>query len=452
MTAGGPLPRRPLRRAGAAPVALLLLAAAPASPYAPLRSFLSSSALSGSGLSELAPDLVPGLVDALFFLPKTRRAEAVAALEAATGERPGERYHDWVELVARRTDLKPAPGYAAWKGELFARIDPRYREIFRPDAPARIRLEEIVWGGVPLEGIPALDRPASVPAGRASWMRDGERVFGVRLRGEARAYPLRIVGWHEMVNDVVGGEPVTLSYCTLCGSGVLFSAPRLTFGTSGLLYRSNKLMVDRQTGTLWSNLTGEPVLGRLALDPEPLRVLPLTLTTWKDWRARHPETTVLDLDPARAARWGYDYTPGAADRKREGVSFPAGPPAPGGLDGKAEVFAVRLGRFARAYEMEALLRERVVHDRLGEQDLVVVADPESGAARAYRSGGRTFVPGARPDELVDGSGARWVAGDESLAPAGPGTLAPLERIPGHQAFWFGWYAFFPDSALYRGKQ
>lgn len=443
MTAGGPTPRKPRRllasATGIAPVALLLLAAAAPDPYAPLRGFLS-----GSGLRGLAPDLVPGLVDVLFFLPKARRAEAVAALEAATGEKPGDRYHDWVEVVARRGDLEPAPGYAAWKGELFARIDPRYRAIFN-QAPARIRLEEIVWGGVPLEGIPALDRPVSVPAGRAAWMTDGEQVFGVSLHGEARAYPLRILGWHEMLNDVVGGQAVTLSYCTLCGSGVLYDSGRFTFGTSGLLHRSNKLMVDRQTGTLWSNLTGEPVLGPLARDPEPLRVLPLTLTTWKDWRTRHPKTTVLDLDPARAARWGYDYTPGAADRKREGVSFPAGPRDPRGLDGKAEIFAVRLGRLAKAYEMDALLRERVVNDRIGEQDLVVVADPESGAARAYRSGGRTFTP-----ELVDGSGVRWTAGDESLAPAGPEALAPLERIPGHQAFWFGWYAFFPDSTLYRG--
>jgi Protein of unknown function (DUF3179) len=452
VTAGGPPSRKPLRLAGAAPAALLLLAAA-ADSYAPLRSFLS-----GAAAQRLTPDLVPGLVDALFFLPKARRAEAVAALETLTGEKPGNpgRYHDWVEVVARRTDLKPAPGYAAWKGELFARIDPRYREIFREGSPARIRLEEIVWGGVPLEGIPALDRPASVPAPRATWMTDAELVFGVRLAGEARAYPLRIVGWHEMVNDVVGGEPVTLSYCTLCGSGVLYASSSFTFGTSGLLYRSNKLMVDRQTGTLWSNLTGEPVLGRLARDSEPLRVLPLTLTTWKDWRTRHPSTTVLDLDRERAARWGYDYTPGAADRKRAGVSFPAGPRNPRGLDGRAEVFALRLGRLVKAYEMDALLRERVVNDRLGEHGLVVVADPESGAARAYRSGGRTFAAGARPDELVDGTGVRWTAGDEALAPAGPEAISVdplerLERIPGHQAFWFGWYAFFPDSELYRGS-
>ena len=471
-----PLPRRLEPRADGAGikgcgagVLLALLLALPSSaqePYAPLRGLLSASdGERRAAARELAESkdssLVPGLVDALFFLPKARRAEALAALEALTGERAGDRYHDWVELVARRPDLRPREGYAEWKGELFARIDPRYREILLQQ-PARLRLEEIVWGGVPPEGIPALDRPRAVPASQAGYLEDGERVFGASLGGEQRAYPLRILGWHEMVNDVVGGEPVTLSYCTLCGSGVLFGTRRqgatpFTFGTSGLLYRSNKLMIDRETGTLWSNLTGEPVLGPIleqsARDPEALPVLPLTLTTWRDWRMRNPRTTVLALDRRLGERWGYDYSPGAADRKRRGVSFPAGP---GGkdasaLDAGAEVFAVRLRSLAKAYPVDLVLREQVVNDRLGENPLVVLGDSQSGALRAYRSGGRTFAPGSRPDEVVDGTGIRWTAGEDFLVPSGPEAFAPLERIPGHQAFWSGWCSFFPESELYRGR-
>ena len=473
-----PPPRRPgLRAAGAGArgcggvgVLLALLLALPAAAqeatYATLRGLFSEieseRRAAARNLAESRDSsLVPGLVDTLFFLPKPRRAEAVSALEALTGERAGDRYHDWVELVARRPELRPREGYADWKGELFARIDPRYREILL-QAPARIRLEEVVWGGVPLEGIPALDRPRAVPADQARYLDDGERVFGISIGGEQRAYPLRILGWHEMVNDVVGGQPVTLSYCTLCGSGVLFGTRRqgtapLTFGTSGLLYRSNKLMIDRQTGTLWSNLTGEPVLGpiveKTARDPEALPVLPLTLTTWQDWRTRNPRTTVLALDRRLAERWGYDYSPGAADRKRRGVSFPAGPGGQGAsaLDPGAEVFAVRLRNLAKAYPVDLVLRERVVNDRLGENPLVVVGDSRSGAVRAYRSGGRTFAPGIGAGELVDGTGVRWTAGEDALAPAGPEAFAPLERIPGHQAFWSGWYSFFPESELYRGR-
>jgi uncharacterized protein DUF3179 len=401
------------------------------------------------------PSLVPGLVDAYFFLPRGERADVLAALAALTGERPGERYHDWVELVGRRRDLTPKPGYLAFKAELLARIDPRFKAILYDGAPARIRPEEIVFGGVPVEGIPALDRPAHIPAAAASYLSEAERVFGVSVQGEARAYPLRILDWHEMVNDVVGGEPVTLSYCTLCGSGVLYATrgadgSERTFGTSGLLYRSNKLMVDRQTRTLWSNLTGEAVLGRLAEAPARLAVLPVVVTTWKEWRSRHPATTVLALDPGMEQKWGFRYLPGAAGRRRAGVAFPVWLKS-GALDPKAEIYAVRLGERAKAYPVERALKERVINDALGGDPLVVVADPGSGAVRVYRRGGRTFRPGPSAAELVDAEGRRWTAGEEALAPAEPDPqIPPLPRLPGHQSFWLGWYAFFPQSELYGG--
>ena len=395
--------------------------------------------------------LVPGLVDAYFFLPKNRRAEAYSALAGLTGEKRSDRYHDWVELVGAREDIVPKPGYLAWKAELFSRIDPRYKSVFYEGAPSRIRLQEVVFGGVPVEGIPALDNPAHIPAAEAKYLSDTERVFGVSVGGEARAYPLRILDWHEMANDVLGGEPVTLSYCTLCGSGVLYktrtpAGQPYTFGTSGLLYRSNKLMIDRQTLTLWNNLTGEPAVGRLARSAVRLPVLPLTITTWKEWRSRHPGTTVLALDRDMERRWGFSYVPGAADRRRAGVKFPVWLKSDA-LDPKAEIYAVRLGEAAKAYPLERALKERVINDTLAGEALVVVADPESGAVRVYRRGGRTFAPGANPRELVDERGRRWSVEENSLVAEGD---SPLERLPGHQAFWFGWYSFFPRSELYGG--
>jgi hypothetical protein len=158
-----------------------------------------------------ATELVPGLVDAVFFTPKRHRAEIAATLEALTGFDGGADYYAWVEWLGRRSDFPPGPGYAAWKGELFGRIDPAYRRFFAPDVAARLRLEEIVFGGARLDGIPSLDDPPHVEAEVAP-LGDDELVFGVVLGGEARAYPHRYLSWHEMANDVVGGEPITLSY------------------------------------------------------------------------------------------------------------------------------------------------------------------------------------------------------------------------------------------------
>lgn len=159
-----------------------------------------------------ARELVPGLVDAVFFTPKRYRAEIAATLAALTGhDAAGTDYYAWVEWLGGRSDFPPGPGYAAWKGELFARIDPAYRRFFAPEVAASLRLEEVVFGGAKLDGIPALDDPPHVAAGDAP-LGDAELVFGVVVGDAARAYPHRYLSWHEMANDVVGGEPITLSY------------------------------------------------------------------------------------------------------------------------------------------------------------------------------------------------------------------------------------------------
>lgn len=440
----------------------------PAEGYRLVRNLITGEArerrrAAGRLIEARDPTLVPGIVDGLFFVPTKDRGVILNVLESLTGEQRGRRYLDWVEYVGSRTDLAPKEGYSEWKASLLSRIDPRLGDLVR-GATARIRLEEVVWGGVRFEGIPALDRPAHVPATEAGYLRDDEEVYGVSAGGEHRAYPRRILSWHEMANDVVGGEPVTLSYCTLCGSAVLYSGRvdtgpgegeverTLTFGTSGLLYRSNKLMVDRDTGTLWSNITGEAVIGRLA-EPPPdgspvpsLEPLPVTTTTWGEWRARHPETTVLALDEARARRWGFDYRPGAADRARQGVSFPVWQKS-ARLDPKTEVYTLRLGGVPKAYPLDRLESLGVVNDTVGGEDLVLVSDPASGAVRAYRRGGLVF---ARSDDgsLVDDEGRPWSLTEEALVPPPEAGLDPLVRVPGNNAFWFGWFGFYPETLLY----
>jgi hypothetical protein len=205
-------------------------------------------------------------------------------------------------------------GYAGFLADLLAGIDPQFRRFVRAGVPHAVRLEEIAWGGVAVDGIPALDNPKMVAADAATYLNPDDLVFGVEINDDSRAYPLRILDWHEMANDVIGGVPVSLAYCTLCGAGILFegrAAGRnrpFTFGSSGLLYRSNKLMYDRQTDTLWNQFTGRPAVGALVGSGIVLSPLPLALTSWTQWRERHPRTQVLALDTGFAR----DYRPGGA--------------------------------------------------------------------------------------------------------------------------------------------
>jgi Protein of unknown function (DUF3179) len=389
---------------------------------------------------------------------------AFAALRRLTGETIAPDWADWVSWYAG-TELRAPPGFREWKGELFSQIDPHFERFFDPAHPSRIRPEEIVWGGVRFDGIPALDQPRTLPAPEARYLEPSDPVFGIELEGDARAYPLRILDWHEMVNDVVGGVHVSLAYCTLCGAGVLYETGTpertYTFGSSGLLMRSNKLMYDRQTHSLWNQLTGEPVLGPLADERVGLEPRPIVVTTWGRWRARHPDTTVLDI------RTGFDrpYENGAAYANyfaSEEPLFPAADPGRG-LEPKERLFALRMGNHQKAYPLSAVLQRRVINDRIGDTPLVVVASGgriltrgsprgtgieftyESGAeVRAFARGGHRF-PAAAGEGLIDEAGRRWRLTEGALR--GPGGER-LRRLGGHLAYAFGWLAYFPQTEVY----
>ena len=182
-----------------------------------------------------------------------------------------------------------------------------------------------------------------------------------------------------------------------------------------------------------------------------LELVPVTVTTWGEWRAAHPDSTVTKLDPSFGEKWGYDYRPGAADRRREGVSFPVWPKS-NALPAKEEIYGLRLGARAKAWRIARLLRERIVQDRLGDVDLLLVGDPESGAVRAFRRDGRTFRAGATPGELRESSGRAWKITEEALVPttADGESATPLPRVPGVVAFWFGWYGFYPETEVWDG--
>ncbi|MBI4260424.1 MAG: DUF3179 domain-containing protein, partial [Actinobacteria bacterium] len=182
--------------------------------------------------------------------------------------------------------------------------------------------DDIISGGPPPDGIPPIDDPAFLDPGSVDFLAEREPVLSVEHGGEAKAYPLRILMWHEIVNDEIGGEPVTVTYCPLCNTGIAFLRPTidgelLDFGTSGKLYFSNLVMYDRQTDTLWVQAQGLAVVGPLT--GTQLEFLPAQIVSWADWRAAHPDGKVLSQDTGFDRQYGanpyFDYDDPDIDRR-----------------------------------------------------------------------------------------------------------------------------------------
>ncbi len=369
------------------------------------------------------------------------------ALWALSGEDQGSDWGVALEWLGRHPEVPLPPGFADWKADLLAdRVDPAFRRFLGEGTPSTIRVELVQWGGVSVDGIPALVDPAFVAGAEAGYLLPDEPVFGVEIAGDARAYPLRILDWHEMANDVVGGVPVALAYCTLCGAGVLYDArsggETLEFGSSGLLYESNKLMYDRSTDTLWNQLTGEPVMGELVGSGAQLRRLPIVVSDWASWLAAHPDTLVLDIETGHDR----DYTPGAAYGDyfaSASTLFPVYQRSQQ-LPEKSFVFGLLLRGTPKAYPLRDLQRTPVVNDELAGRAVVVVTEPASRAVRAYEAGTHTFEPGPESGALLDEEGAPWRVTEAALE--GPDG-ASLERLPGHLVYWFGWFSFYPRTLL-----
>ena len=402
-----------------------------------------------SAVRDDEPAMVPVLTELLrFWIPFELQETVDWALWALTGEDLGGDWGAAVEWLGGHPETPVPPGFAGWKAELYAaRVDPAFRRFLGDGVASTIRVELVQWGGVAVDGIPALVNPAFVEGAEARYLVPGELVFGVELGGDARAYPLRILDWHEMVNDVVGGVPVALAYCTLCGAGVLYDARAgdevLEFGSSGLLYESNKLMYDRATDTLWNQLTGEPVMGARAGSGVRLRRLPVVVSDWASWLKDHPGTLVLDIDTGHDR----DYSPGAAYGDyfaSPGTLFPVFRRSRA-LPEKSFVFALLVDGTPKAYALRDLLERPVLNDEVAGVPVAVLTGPASRAVRAYERGARRFEAGPEPGALIDESGAAWRVTEESLA--GPDGAA-LDRLPGHLAYWFGWFSFYPQTLLF----
>tara|TARA_R110002110_G_scaffold85816_3_gene223660 strand:+ start:37297 stop:38700 length:1404 start_codon:yes stop_codon:yes gene_type:complete len=390
-------------------------------------------------------DVVPALIQSLRFLGQDPRS-IVDALKILTDEDHGNRWHDWVLWQEGRPDITPFEGFDEYKSWVYSHIDPNLGAFLYAGIPHTIRLEEISWGGVIKDGIPALVNPKLITPAEADYITADELVFGVEINGDARAYPLRMLDWHEMLNDVIGGVPVALAYCTLCGSGILFEtdvagreAP-FEFGSSGFLYRSNKLMFDRETDTLWNQFTGKPVAGKLVGSDIELKVRPVAITSWAKWHARHPDTTVLSLDTG----FDRDYTPGkpyAPYFDSPDLMFPARVHDTR-LAPKDYVFALRMGEAEKAWALSIFEDTPVLNDMIDGRAVVLVGDPETRTVRAYETGGNEFMAHGNATETLVAGGNDWRITEAGLVSDGGETLA---RLPGHIAYWFAWQNFRPGA-------
>lgn len=377
-----------------------------------------------------------------------RYKEIARELDRVTGQSFGGDYNAMLEY---QWSLPPAPHpeYAQFKKDLYSPIDPRFAAYFEgAEKGATIRLDEIRWGGVKRDGIPPLDHPKMISAPEASYLGDSDIIFGIEVDGEARAYPKRILAWHEMFRDTIGARSLNGVYCTLCGSMILYETDQNgvhhELGTSGFLYRSNKLMYDQATESLWSTLTGEPVVGPLVGKGIRLKPRSVVTTTWREWKERHPDTEVLSLDTGHVR----DYSEGAAYRDyfaTDALMFTV-PDRDTRLKNKADVLGLRFGLGGTpptAISSRWLRAQPIYHNTLGGQRYVVLTDP-SGAHRVYASDGITFDSYNGGEILIDDQQHPWIVEESQLkGPAGQ----VLNRLPAHRAFWFGWHAAFPETEL-----
>jgi hypothetical protein len=341
-------------------------------------------------------------------------------------------------------EIKPHPSFRQVKLEVLSRVDVDFLRFLGGERSLPenmdIRLEEITWGGVTVDGIPSLDSPAMIPVEDAGYLLDDDLVFGIEINGDVRAYPLRIMGWHEMFNDVIGGVPVALAYCTLCGAGILFETQAdgrdepLIFGSSGLLYRSNKLMFDRQTDSLWNQFTGEPVTGPLRGSGIELKIRPVAITSWADWRARHPDTKVLSLDTGHTRDYGSGVVYAAYFASPD-LMFPTIVHNEEQLRRKDYVFGMREAGSAKAWPLSAFEDGAVINDTVGLKPVVLVGDAATRTVRAFYRDGYTFEKTDEPRRLKGPRGQVWTV-EEAFLVGPDGTR--LARAPGHISYWFAW--------------
>lgn len=277
---------------------------------------------------------------------------------------------------------------------------------------ALIDSNQILAGGPPKDGIPAIDDPGFIKAAEAGNMRAEDRILGINYDGVSKAYPIAILNWHEIVNDKIHDFHFAITYCPLCGTGVAFSSGMggkiLSFGVSGLLYNSDVLLYDRQTESLWSQILSQAVSGEFK--GSRLTRLPLTHTNWSDWVKTHPDTLVLSEDTGYSR--DYRSNPYAGYEKSRSLYFQVSIQAPSTYHPKERVLGLQVGKRFKAYPFSEIdkAKQSVISDEFAGRHFTIHWDRDSQQAA-----------------LKDSSG---------------------ERIAAIEGFWFAWFAFHPDTEVF----
>ncbi len=325
---------------------------------------------------------------------------------------------------------------------------------------------EILSGGPPKDGISPIDAPQFIPVNEAEeWLEDREPIVFVQVGDDARAYPIQILIWHEIVNDVVGNEPLIVSFCPLCNTAIAFKrtfdGEVLDFGTTGRLRYSNLIMYDRQTETWWQQATGDAIAGEHT--GAQLEFYPASMISWADFKDLYPDGKVLSRDTGHSRDYGRNPYFGYDDINQTPFLYDG--TAPDQLPPMARVLTIDLNTEAVAYPYEILREMNVINDTVGGENVVIFwtegtasaldtnnipEGREVGSAVAYS---RLLDNKILDFEIKDGKILDTQTGSEwnilGLAISGESQGKQLSPVVSINHFWFSWAAFKPETRVYQ---
>ncbi len=310
-----------------------------------------------------------------------------------------------------------------------------------------VPLDKIKSGGPPKDGIPSIDEPKFAKISDSHFMSDADTVIGLEINGDAKAYPIFILVWHEIVNDTVGDIPVSVTYCPLCYTNQVFEriidGQKVEFGTSGKLYNSNLLMYDRYTESYWSQALGTAVKGELT--GYELDLIPFDVITWGDWKKLHPDTVVLTTDtgyirPYDADPYGNYYT-------EPQIMFPV-EYSDDRLNPKEIIIGFDQDGVYKAYRQNDVESQVIINDSIGETPVMLVSlFSENSRAFVRLVGDETLDFAYKDGKILDSmTESEW--NYDGLSVSGTYLGEQLQRMPIEPGFWFEWVAFHPQTLVY----